>query len=83
MNAIMAHHHEVDGEGPNRVAGEEEAVGETGIEEGIETEEIDRGMLVGRREVAGEVVLGGVNGHGHEGFPQLRLFVCWSISGPS
>ena len=79
MNVGMDHRHE-EGEGdPNRVVGEEEAVDEIGIEEGIGigietgigtgigTGEIDKGILVGRREVVGgEVVLGGVNALGHE-----------------
>jgi hypothetical protein len=72
MNVAMDHHHE-EGEGdPNRVVGKEEAVDEIGIEEGIEIEirtgtgEIGQGILVGRREVGEEEVLGGVNALGHE-----------------
>jgi hypothetical protein len=75
MNANMGHLHEVDEEDPNRVAGEEEAADEIGIEEGIGTGEIDLGIPVGQREVAGEVVLDGVNVHGHETFPQLWVLV--------
>lgn len=72
MNVATDLHHE-EGEGdPNRAVGEGEAVDGTGIEEGIgigtETGETDQGILVGRREVGGEVVLGGVNALGHEKF---------------
>jgi len=81
MNVAMGHLHEEDEGGPNRVVGEEEAVDEIGIEEGIGTGigEIGRGILVGRREVGGGVVLGGVNALGHENSPksQFRLFVCF------
>ena len=75
MNVGMDPHHE-EGEGdPSRVVGEEEAVDEIGIEEGIGTGtgigEIDKGIPVGRREVGGEVVPGGVNALGHEKFPIL------------
>ena len=71
MNATMGrHHHEVGEEDPNQVVGEEEAADEIGIEEGTGTGEIDRGIPVGQREVAEAVVLGGVNGHGHEEFHQ-------------
>ena len=66
MNVGMDHRHEEGEEDPNRVVGEEEAVDEIGIEEGTGTGEIDRGILVGQREVGGEVVLGGVNALGHE-----------------
>lgn len=70
----MGHHHE-EGEGDqNRVAGGEEAVDETGIEEGIGIGEIDKEMLVGRREVGGEVVLGGASALGHENFLKSRLW---------
>ena len=77
MNVAMDHHHE-EGEGdPNRVVGEEEAVDEIGIEEGIGTGtgtgEIEQGILVGRREVGEEEVLGGVNALGHEKFLKSRL----------
>jgi len=77
MNVAMGHNHE-GGEGaPNRVVGEEEAVDEIKIEEerGTGTGEIDRGILVGRREVGEGVVLGGVNVLGHENSPnsQFRL----------
>ena len=70
MNVGMDHHHE-EGEGdPNQVVGEEEAVDEIGIGEGIGTgtgtKQIDKGILVGRKEVEGEVVLGGVNALGHD-----------------
>ena len=75
MNAIMGHHHEVDEEEPNRAVGGEEAVDEIGIEEGTGTGEIDKEIPVGRREVAGEVVLDGVNGHGLDKFPHFRLLV--------
>ena len=74
MNVAMDHHHE-EGEGdPNLVVGEEEAVDGIGIGEGTGTGtgEIDRGILVGRREVEGEVVLGGVNALGHEKIPESR-----------
>ena len=69
-NVAMDLHHE-EGEGdPNRAVGEEEAVDGIGIEEGIGigTGEIDKEILVGRREVEEEVVLGGVNALGHENF---------------
>jgi len=71
MNVGMGHRHEEDEDGPNRVVGEEEAVDEIGIEEGIGTgtEEIDRGILVGRRGVGEGVVLDGVNALGHENSP--------------
>ena len=78
MNAAMDHHHEEDEEEPNRVVGEQEAVDGIGIEEGIGTgtgtEETDRGILVGLREVGGEVVLGGVNALGHENFSKFSTF---------
>jgi hypothetical protein len=80
-NVVTDHHHEADEGGPNRVVGEEEAVDGigTGIGEGIGTgtgtEEIDRGILVGRREVGGAVVLGGVNALGHENFPKSQLLL--------
>lgn len=74
MNVAMGRHHEEDEGGPNRVVGEEEAVDEIGIEEGTRTGEIDKGMLVGRREAGGEVVLGGVNALGHENFLKSRLW---------
>ena len=85
MNVAMDRHHEEGEEDPNRVVGEEEAVDEIGIEEGIEIEtetgieigtgtgEIDKGILVGRREVGGEVVLDGVNALGHEKISKFRL----------
>lgn len=72
-------HHEVDEGDPNQAVGEEEAGGEIGIEEGTETEkgEIDRGILVGRREVVREVVLDGTRGRGHDHkFPNFKTF-CW------
>jgi hypothetical protein len=69
MNATMGHQHEAGEGDPNRADGEEEAADEIGIEEGTGTGEIDPGIPVGQREVAGEVVLDGVNGHGHEKFP--------------
>ena len=84
MNVAMdhRHHHHEEGEGgPNRVVGEEEAVDEIGIGEGIGTGtgtgtgEIDRGILVGRREVEGVVVLGGVNALGHEKISGSRLWL--------
>jgi len=73
MNVAMGHHREEVEGAPNRVAGEEEAVGEIGIEErrGTGTGEIGRGILVGRREVGGEVVLGGVNVLGLEISPKF------------
>lgn len=72
MNETTGHRHGVGEGDPNRVVGEEEAADEIGIEGGIETGEIDRGIPVGPREVAGEVVLDGVNGHGHEDLSQPR-----------
>jgi len=66
MNVGMDRRHEEGEEDPNRVVGEEEAVDEIGIEEGTGTGEIDKEILVGQREVGGEVVLGGVNALGHE-----------------
>lgn len=68
------HHHEAGVEDPNRVAGGEEAAEEIGIREGIGTEtgEIEQGILVGRREVGGAVVLGGVNALGHEYFSKSQ-----------
>jgi len=78
MNVVMDHHHEGEGD-PNLVVGEEEAVDGIGIGEGTGTGtgtgtgEIDRGILVGRREVEGEVVLGGVNALGHEKISEFRL----------
>ena len=85
-NVVMVHHREEDEGGPNRVVGEGEAVDETGIEEGIGTGEIDRGILVGQREVGGEVVLDGVNALGlekpSESQLQLRRFENgWTPSG--
>ena len=74
-NVTMDHPHEVGEEDPNRVVGEEEAADEIGKEEGTGTGGIDLGILVGQREAVGEVVLDGVNGHGHEKSPQLRIFV--------
>ena len=65
----MDRHHEPDEGDPNRVVGEEEAaekIREGGTE--IGTEGIDRGILAGRREAGGVVVLGGVNALGHENF---------------
>ena len=73
MNVGTGHHHEEDEGDPNRVVGEEEAVDEIGTKEGTGTGEIDKGMLVGRREAGGEVVLGGVNALGHEYFLKSRL----------
>lgn len=75
MNANMGHLHEVGEGDPNRVVGGEEAADEIGTEEGIGTREIDLGIPVGQREVAGEVVLDGVKGHGHENLPQFWVFV--------
>lgn len=76
-NVVMDHHHEGEGD-PNLVVGEGEAVDGIGIGEGTGTGtgEIDKGILVGRREVEGEVVLGGVNALGHEKISgsRLRLF---------
>ena len=72
MNVAMGHRHE-EGEGvPNPVVGEEEAVDEIGIKEGrgTGTGEIDKGILVGRREAGGEVVPGGVNVLGLEISPK-------------
>ena len=75
MNVGMDLHHE-EGEGePNRVVGEEEAVDEIGIEEGTGTGEIDKGILVGRREAGEEVVLGGVNALGHEKNSQMSVWL--------
>lgn len=74
MNVGTGHHRAEDGGDPNRVVGKEEAVGEIGIEEGTGTREIDKEMLVGRREAGGEVVLGGVNALGHENFLKSRLW---------
>jgi len=77
MNVAMDRHREEGEEDPNRAVGEEEAVDEIGIEEGIGTGigEIDRGILVGRREAGGEVVLGGVNDLGHENFLQVSTSI--------
>lgn len=72
MNVVMALHHEVGEEDPNRVVGEEEAVVEKGIEEGIG---IDRETLVGRREVGGVVALGGANVLGHEEYSPSPQFL--------
>jgi hypothetical protein len=76
MNVGMdrRHHHEAGVEDPNRGAGGEEAAEEIGIGEeiGTETGEIEQGILVGRREVGGAVVLGGVNALGHEYFSKSQ-----------
>lgn len=76
-NVVMGNHEVGEGD-PNRVVGEEEAVDEIGIEEGIGigTEEIGREIPDGRREVGEEVVQGGANAHGREGFPSM--FDTWS-----
>jgi hypothetical protein len=74
MSAAMGHRHEGDEGDPNRVAGEEEAVDEIGIEEGTGIREIDKEMLVGRREAGGVAVLGGVNALGHENSLKYRLW---------
>ena len=74
MSVAMGHHHEEDEGDPNRVVGEEEAADEIRIEDGTGTGEIDKGMLVGRREAGGGVVLGGVNALGHEYFLKPRLW---------
>lgn len=75
MNVVMGHHREVGEGDPNQAVGEEEAVDEIGIKEeiGIGTEETDRGILGGQKEVGEEEVLGGVNAHGHEGFPSALI----------
>lgn len=75
MNVAMDHHHGEDEGDPNPVVGEEKAAGEIGIEGeiGTGTEEIDRGILVGPREVGGVGVLGGVNALGHEKILKSQL----------
>ena len=80
MNVAMDRHRHEGEEDPNRVVGEGEADG-IGIEGEIGIGETDQGILVGQKEVEGEVVLDGANVLGHESFPRSRLLLLGLASG--